>query len=48
MSETAILDPFKLPNPPIVEAVLDIECDLPPTLNFDEVEKLGVEAYGTR
>jgi uncharacterized protein (TIGR04255 family) len=48
MSETTDLEPFKLPNPPIVEAVLDIDCDLPPTLNFDEVEKLGMEAYGSR
>jgi len=48
MSEVPEIDPFKLPKPPIVEAVLDIDCDLPPTLNFDEVEKLGVEAYGDR
>ncbi|MCF7676168.1 MAG: TIGR04255 family protein [Akkermansiaceae bacterium] len=31
-----------------MEAVMDIDCDLPPTLNFDEVEKLGMEAFGTR
>lgn len=48
MSEIQNPDPFKLPNPPIVEAVLDIDCDLPPTLDFDEVEKLGIAAYGTR
>jgi len=48
MSETIELDPFKLPHPPIVEAVLDIDCDLPPNLNFSEVEKLGKEAFATR
>jgi len=48
MPDSIELDPFKLPKPPIVEAVLDIDCDLPPTLNFDEVEKLGMEAYDDR
>jgi uncharacterized protein (TIGR04255 family) len=48
MSQPAALDPFNLPNPPIVEAILEIDCDLPPTLDFDEVEKLGMEAYGGR
>ena len=26
-------------NPPIVEAVLDIECDLPPTQNLSDLEQ---------
>lgn len=38
-------DPFKLPHPPIVEAVLDIDCDLPPGLDFAEVEKRSAEAF---
>lgn len=48
MTQAATLDSFNFLNPPIVEAVLDIDCDLPPTLNFDEIEKLGVKAYGAR
>lgn len=35
--ETPTPDPFKLPKPPIVEAVLDIDCDLPPNLDFSKV-----------
>lgn len=35
---------FKLPNPPIVEAVIDIECDLPPGQLIADLEEraLGV------
>ncbi|MCH7229058.1 TIGR04255 family protein [Haloferula sp. A504] len=39
MSEPETLDPFKLPHPPIVEAVVDIDCDLPPGLDFAMVEE---------
>lgn len=42
------MDPFNLPHPPIVEAVLDIDCDLPPTLDFAEVEKKAIESFGDR
>jgi uncharacterized protein (TIGR04255 family) len=35
--------PFKLPNPPIVEAVLDIECDLPPGQHVTEIEAPALE-----
>src|SRR5690606_2300843 len=48
MPETSELDPFKLPRPPIVEAVLDIDCDLPPGLDFAEVEKSSAEAFSDR
>ncbi|RYD70261.1 MAG: TIGR04255 family protein [Verrucomicrobiaceae bacterium] len=48
MTETTELDPFKLPRPPIMEAVLDIDCDLPPNLDFGEVEKQALEAFGER
>ena len=34
-----------LKNPPIVEAVVDIDCDLPPGLKIEALEKLGREAY---
>lgn len=30
---------LKLPNAPIVEAVIDIDCDMPPTLDIKELEK---------
>lgn len=30
---------FKLPHPPIVEAIIDIDCDLPPKLDFSQVER---------
>ena len=46
MPEISELDPFKLPHPPIVEAVFDIDCDLPPALNLEDVEKLGEAAFG--
>lgn len=31
-------EPLHLNNPPIVEAVLDIDCDLPPDLDFEGLE----------
>jgi uncharacterized protein (TIGR04255 family) len=30
--------PFKLKNPPIVEAIIDIECDMPPKFVLSEME----------
>lgn len=44
MPDATELDPFKLPQPPIVEAVLDIDCDIPPNLDFSEVEARMGEA----
>lgn len=35
----------KLRNPPIVEAVLDIGCDLPPTLDWAELRDAALSAY---
>lgn len=39
---------FKLPNPPIVEAVLDIECDLPPGQEIAATEESGRTVFGDR
>jgi uncharacterized protein (TIGR04255 family) len=39
---------FKLPNPPIVEAVLDIECDLPPGQQIAELEESARKVFGDR
>lgn len=36
---------FQLPNPPIVEAVLDIECDLQPGQQLTELEEKAREAF---
>ena len=36
----------KLSDPPIVEAVLDIDCDMPPTLDWDELKESARNAYG--
>lgn len=47
MSDTATPDPFKLPHPPIVEAVLDIDCDLPLDLRPAELERGGTGGIGT-
>lgn len=41
MSET----PFVLPVAPIVEAVLDIDCDLPPNLDIEALDAAGKAAY---
>jgi len=35
---------FNLPFSPIVEAVIDIDCDLPPNLDFHQVEKTAKAA----
>ncbi|HEY3321496.1 MAG TPA: TIGR04255 family protein [Planctomycetota bacterium] len=35
----------KLQHPPIVEAVLDIECDLPPGRPFAEIESMARERF---
>lgn len=39
---------FKLPNPPIVEAVLDIECDLPPGQQLAALEEPARKIFGDR
>lgn len=39
-------DPFHLKNPPIVEAVVDIDCDLPPNLDFLSLETAAQQKYG--
>ncbi|OGV64605.1 MAG: hypothetical protein A3K19_29710 [Lentisphaerae bacterium RIFOXYB12_FULL_65_16] len=39
---------FKLPYPPIVEAILDIECDLPPGQQIAALEGPARECYGSR
>jgi uncharacterized protein (TIGR04255 family) len=39
---------FKLPNPPIVEAVLDIECDLPPGQKLTALEGPASECFRDR
>lgn len=44
MSETR----FVLPTAPIVEAVVDIDCDLPPNLDIEALDTAGKEAYGDR
>ena len=36
-----------LNNPPIVEAVVDIECDLPPTFDFAGLEAAARTSFGT-
>jgi uncharacterized protein (TIGR04255 family) len=33
---------------PIVEAVLDIDCDLPPVVDFEALDAAGKEAFGNR
>lgn len=35
----------KVPNPPIVEAVLDIDCDLPPNQEIGSLEKPARECF---
>ncbi|NNM84509.1 MAG: TIGR04255 family protein [Phycisphaerales bacterium] len=35
----------KLSNPPIVEAVLDIDCDMPPTLDWAALKESARNAY---
>jgi len=41
MSDSALL----LANPPIVEAVLDLDCDLPPSLDFAAQQNAVKDAY---
>ncbi len=43
MSET----PFVLLVAPIVEAVVDIDCDMPPGLNIESLDAAGKVAFGT-
>lgn len=38
-------EPFKLPHPPIIEAVLDIDCDLPPEQQWEGLESGVRDAY---
>ncbi len=45
MAEAETFDPFKLPHAPIIEAVLDIDCDLPPDLDRTELERAGRDAF---
>jgi uncharacterized protein (TIGR04255 family) len=40
--------PLKLKNPPIVEAVVDIDCDLPPGFEVALLEKSSRPAYGDK
>jgi uncharacterized protein (TIGR04255 family) len=37
-----------LVNPPIVEAVLDFDCDLPPSLDFESMRDAVRSAYGDK
>jgi len=37
-------DNFKLKRPPIIEAVLDIDCDMPPTLDSDKLRQSAIGA----
>src|ERR687891_1417850 len=37
-----------LANPPIVEAVLDLDCDLPPSLDFASLQDAVKNTYGDR
>ena len=41
MSETE----FKLPKAPIIEAVLDVDCDMPPGLEVANLETLAKDAF---
>ncbi len=44
MSDSALI----LANPPIVEAVLDLDCDLPPSVDFAAVQNAVGDTYGDR
>jgi len=39
---------FILANPPIVEAVLDFDCDLPPSLDFESMRDAVKSAYAEK
>ena len=36
---------FTLPHAPIVEAVLDVDCDMSPTFDLAALEKVSREAF---
>jgi uncharacterized protein (TIGR04255 family) len=38
----------KLKNPPIVEAVVDIDCDLPPNVPFESLEERGRDCFADK
>lgn len=42
MPETSLKSPFKLDHPPIVEMVVDIDCDLPPDRSLSMIEDEAV------
>ena len=44
MSDSALI----LVNPPIVEAVLDLDCDLPPSLDFASLQDAVKNTYRDR
>lgn len=44
MNETA----FRLPRAPIIEAVLDIDCDLPPMLDLSGIQGAAFEVFKDR
>ena len=44
MNETTI----KLDHPPIVEAVVDIDCDFPPGFDLQKIEEAAAKAFGDR
>jgi uncharacterized protein (TIGR04255 family) len=48
MQQTTDTPPLRLRNPPIVEAVLDIECDLPPGFDLPALETLLRERFRDR
>ena len=37
---------LKIPNPPIVEAVVDIDCDMPPAMDLTALEGRGKDLFG--
>ncbi len=39
---------LKLPNAPIIEAVLDIDCDLPPALDLSDLRAAAADAFRER
>ncbi len=43
-----VSEPFHLPNPPSVEAILDIECDIPAAPNLAELEAVARKQFGVR
>ena len=45
MSEEKPAEQFKLRNPPIVEAVYEIDCDLPPGLDLSKLETTARDTF---